>query len=94
MLEKQPPPVLIDVRDPWEYEQAHLEGAQLLPLDELYAEAPDLSQEREIIVYCHHGIRSAAAAQLLMKYNFTNVKNLLGGIDRWAVEIDPRLPRY
>jgi len=94
LLHQQQPPLLIDVRDPWEYEQAHIEGALLLPLDELYAKAPDLPHERELIVYCHHGTRSAAAAQLLMKYNYANVKNLLDGIHRWALEIDPTMPRY
>jgi len=94
LLAGKNPPLLLDVRDQWEYDVAHLEGARLLPLDDLQVLAFDLPRDREIVVYCHHGMRSAAAANFLMQNQFTNVKNLSGGIDRWAREIDSEMPRY
>jgi rhodanese-related sulfurtransferase len=94
MMAGQRPPLLVDVRDQWEYDVARIEGARLLPLDELHVRVLDLPREREIVVYCHHGMRSAAAAHLLKQNEFTSVKNLSGGIDRWAREIDPNMPRY
>jgi rhodanese-related sulfurtransferase len=94
MLAGKNPPLLLDVRDQWEYDVAHLEGARLLPLDDLQVLAFDLPRDREIVVYCHHGMRSAAAVNFLMQNQFTNVKNLSGGIDRWACELDPEMPRY
>jgi len=94
MLESDSPPLLVDVREPWEFGFARIEGAQLLPLGELQDGTPNLPQDRPIVVYCHHGMRGAAAAQLLMQQNYTNVKNLLGGIDRWAQEVDPSMSRY
>ncbi len=94
MLAGKNPPLLLDVRDQWEYDVAHLEGARLLPLDDLQVLAFDLPRDREIVVYCHHGMRSAAAVSFLIHNQYTNVKNLSGGIDRWARELDPEMPRY
>jgi len=94
LLAGKNPPLLLDVRDQWEYDVAHLEGARLLPLDDLQIHAFDLPRDREIVVYCHHGMRSAAAMNFLMQHQYTNVKNLSGGIDRWARELDPEMPRY
>lgn len=94
LLTGKNPPLLLDVRDQWEYDVAHLEGARLLPLDDLQVLAFDLPREREIVAYCHHGMRSTAAVNFLMQNQFTNVKNLSGGIDRWARELDLEMPRY
>lgn len=84
---------LLDVREPDEYELANL-GGHLIPLGELHQRLAELDQLREIVVYCHLGVRSAMAVQFLMKQGFEKVSNLAGGIDRWACEIDDRLPRY
>lgn len=87
-------PVLIDVREPFEYSICHLESSTLIPLDQLSTRLGELQMDREIVVYCHVGIRSASAAMLLRGSGFTNVRNLLGGIDEWARQIDPKMVRY
>ncbi len=85
--------LLIDVREPFEYEIARIDGAKLIPLREIAQRADDLRDE-EIVVHCHSGMRSAQAVELLRKAGLTNVSNLEGGIDAWSEEIDPTVPRY
>jgi rhodanese-related sulfurtransferase len=89
---------LIDVREPRELEMAHLEGFENLPLSEYgdwSAQICDrFNPEAETVVMCHHGMRSAQMCQWLASQGFTNVKNLTGGIDAYAVLIDPSIPRY
>lgn len=87
-------PILLDVREPSEWAIAHLPGARLAPLGELARVIPELDRTSEIVVYCHHGTRSAWAAEQLRAAGFTRVRNLVGGIDRWSVEVDPAVPRY
>jgi sulfur-carrier protein adenylyltransferase/sulfurtransferase len=87
-------PVLLDVREPFEYALCHLESSTLIPVDQLSLRLKELDLNNEIVVYCHVGIRSAGAVSLLRKNGFTNVKNLTGGIDAWAVQVDPKMPRY
>jgi sulfur-carrier protein adenylyltransferase/sulfurtransferase len=87
-------PVLLDVREPFEYALCHLESSTLIPVDQLSHRLKELGLNDEIVVYCHVGIRSAGAVSLLRKNGFTNVKNLTGGIDAWAVQVDPKMPRY
>ena len=86
--------VLLDVREPSEYEIAHLEGATLIPHTDLPQNVNQLDPQSEIITYCHHGIRSLHAAAFLDQNGFQNVKSLAGGIDQWAAEVDPTLERY
>jgi molybdopterin/thiamine biosynthesis adenylyltransferase/rhodanese-related sulfurtransferase len=86
--------VLVDVREPYEYDLCHLEGAQLLPLGQLPARIGEFDKGQEIVVYCHVGVRSTQAVAFLRRSGFSNVRNLLGGIDAWAREVDPRTPRY
>ena len=86
--------VLLDVREPDEHAIAHLEGATLIPLNDLSQNTNQLDAETEIVTYCHHGMRSLHAAAFLYQSGFENVKSLAGGIDRWASEIDPALTRY
>jgi len=86
--------ILLDVREPVEYEICRLEGATLVPLSKLPEYVNRLSQTEDIVVYCHTGMRSAMAVKLLRDLGFTRVKNLAGGIDAWAVRIDPKMPRY
>ena len=86
--------LLIDVREPEEYELAHLEGARLLPLSQFNEWASALDPEMEAVVMCHHGIRSAQVCSYLSRQGFKNLSNLEGGIDRWSCEVDRSVPRY
>ncbi len=86
--------VLVDVRETYEYELCHLEGARLLPLGQLSARMGELDKEGEIIVYCHVGVRSTQAVSLLRKAGFPKVRNLQGGIDAWARIVEPGMPKY
>ena len=86
--------VLVDVREPWEHQVCRIEGAQLIPLGSLAASLQTLPDVDELICYCHHGMRSLDAATWLRFQGFAKAKSLAGGIERWSVEIDPRVPRY
>jgi len=85
---------VLDVREPWEWEICRLPGALLVPLAELENHLDALDPQREIIVYCHHGLRSMAAVNRLRAAGFTRVSHLEGGIDRWSVEVDATVARY
>jgi sulfur-carrier protein adenylyltransferase/sulfurtransferase len=84
---------LLDVREPYEYKIANIQG-RLIPLGQLHQKVDELDRSREIVVYCHHGNRSAFAVQFLKNQGFERVLNLAGGIDQWSREIDPGVPRY
>jgi len=84
---------LLDVREPQEYGIANL-GGHLIPLNDLPRRVHELDSSREIVVYCHSGVRSGQAVQFLKTLGFRKVKNLTGGIDAWAEEIDPAMARY
>jgi rhodanese-related sulfurtransferase len=86
--------VLLDVREPEELALAHLEAAKSIPLGDLETRVGELDPEQAIVCICHHGIRSAHAAQFLKRHGFREVGNLSGGVDRWAVEVDPSMKRY
>jgi adenylyltransferase/sulfurtransferase len=85
--------LVVDVREPHEYEIVNI-GAELIPLGQLPHRVHELDSSRDIVVHCHHGGRSARAVQYLRELGFRKVWNLHGGIDAWAVEIDPSLQRY
>ena len=87
-------PSLLDVREPYEWTIARLPDAQLVPLDALPDAVSTLDPGAELVVYCHHGIRSAAAVAWLRERGFQRVRNLTGGIDRWSREIDSATRRY
>ena len=93
-LDKGDKLVLMDVREPWEFALAKLDGSVLIPLATLPQSLDKLDRQAEIIAYCHHGMRSADATGLLLQQGFSNVKNLIGGIDAWSAQIDPSVPRY
>ncbi len=84
---------VLDVREPHEYRIANMNG-YLIPLNDLPKRVNELDSAKEIVVHCHHGTRSARAVDLLKQLGFKKVKNLVGGIDQWAVRVDPSLPRY
>ena len=85
---------LIDVREPFEYEIARIDGAKLIPVGEITERLDELEREQPIVVHCHSGVRSAQAARLLQQRGFANVYNLEGGIDAWSDQIDPNVPKY
>jgi molybdopterin/thiamine biosynthesis adenylyltransferase/rhodanese-related sulfurtransferase len=85
---------LIDVREPFEYEIARIDGAKLFPLGEVTERLDELKREQSIVVHCHSGKRSAQAVRLLQQHGFASVYNLEGGIDAWSDQIDPNVPKY
>jgi rhodanese-related sulfurtransferase len=86
--------LLIDVREPVEYQLARIEGARLMPLSRFQDWAGTLKPDQEIVVICHHGIRSAQVCAYLAREGFAKMVNLEGGIDRWSAEVDPAVPVY
>ncbi len=92
-IEGGEPLLLLDVREAWEYAVAHIPDSIHIPLGELPVRIGELSCDGEMVVLCHHGIRSMTALAFLVKQGFTQIKNLTGGIDAYA-QIDPTIPRY
>ena len=94
-LAKSEPFRLIDVREPDEWAVAKIPGAELIPLSQFQQRGPqELSPEEEIVLYCHHGVRSGRAQDFLKSQGYTNVINLTGGIDAWSLQVDPSVLRY
>ncbi len=86
---------LIDVREADEWAIAQLPTAELLPMSQFQQQGIEqLDPEEDIVVYCHHGMRSGRVQDFLKAKGFTNVKNLTGGIDAWTTQIDPTMKRY
>ncbi len=94
MLNSRGQVVLLDVREPFEYEVSHIEGSKLIPLGELERRLGELNRNDEMVVYCHVGVRSARAVELLDSRGFKHARNLKGGIRAWSEEVDPSLPVY
>jgi rhodanese-related sulfurtransferase len=86
--------LLVDVREPWEYETCRIEGAKLIPMGTIPANLRALDVEEDVICYCHHGQRSLDVAVWLRRQGIEGAKSLAGGIDRWSRDVDPRVPRY
>ncbi len=86
--------LLVDVRELWEHEMCRIEGARLIPMSALAANLALFEQAEEVVLYCHYGNRSLDAAAWLRAQGVERAKSLIGGIERWAKEIDPRVPRY
>ena len=86
--------VLVDVRELWEHQLCRIEGAMLVPLGSLAASLQTLPDVNEVICYCHHGVRSLDAAAWLRFQGIEKAKSLSGGIERWSVEVDAKVPRY
>jgi len=92
--ESRPSPLLLDVREPREYEVCRIEDSVLMPMQTVPARREELDGDREIVVICHHGGRSMQVAMFLERLGFTGVHNLAGGVEAWAREVDPSMPRY
>src|SRR5918911_2918743 len=86
-------PVLLDVREPWEFELARIEGSKLIPLSQLEARFTELDPDAETVVICHHGNRSSYVAMTLQRAGFESVLNLEGGLDAYS-SVDEAVPRY
>jgi adenylyltransferase/sulfurtransferase len=94
VLDEGGKPIILDVREPQEYDICSLPDSVLIPLGQLGERMGELNPDDEIVVHCKMGGRSAKAVEQMLKAGFTNVKNLTGGIDRWSQEVDPSVPRY
>jgi rhodanese-related sulfurtransferase len=85
----------IDVREPWEFATAKIEGSELMPMGDVPSRAhQELDPEERVIVLCHHGVRSLNTTVWLRNQGFEQAQSLRGGIDAWSAEIDPLVPRY
>ncbi len=93
-LDKGEKVCLLDVREDWEYSLCKIEGSLLIPLGTLPQSLDKLDRNSPIVAICHHGMRSADATGFLLQQGFADVKNLVGGIDAWSVQVDPNVPRY
>lgn len=93
-LDKGDKVFLLDVREPHEFSMAKIEGSTLIPLGTLPQSLNQLDPTDEIVALCHKGMRSADAVGFLLQQGFSDVKNLIGGIEAWSVEIDHSVPRY
>jgi rhodanese-related sulfurtransferase len=88
-------PLLLDVREPWEYQTASIPGGLLMPMGEVASRAhTELDPDAPVVVMCHHGARSLNVALWLRDQGFTHAQSLSGGIDAWSRSIDPEIPRY
>jgi rhodanese-related sulfurtransferase len=95
LLSQPEKPILLDVREQWEYDTANIEGATLIPMNEVPARAfKELDEDSHILVLCHHGARSLSVAAWLRNQGFEKAQSIAGGIDDWSRRINPHIPRY
>lgn len=94
MLDGGKAPRLIDVRDPWEFELCRIPGSENIPMSELSGKLEHIDHQADLVLICHHGVRSRQVVAYLESAGFTLVQNLDGGVDGWAVAIDPDMPQY
>lgn len=87
-------PVVVDVREPWEFATCRIEGSLSIPLGELTRRLDEVPSGPDLVLVCHHGARSQSAAQWLAQNGFAAVHNLRGGIEAWATDVEPGMPRY
>jgi adenylyltransferase/sulfurtransferase len=95
-LATDPPPLILDVREPYEWEIGNLapRGACLIPMGEIRSRIEEIPRDRAVVVFCHVGVRSAHVAAILVDEGFSDVANLAGGYVAWLEDVDPKLPRY
>jgi len=94
LLDQGENPLLLEGREPWEFELCRLEGSRNIPMSDIPGEMDTFDKDRRIVVICHHGTRSFQVADYLEGSGFQNVANLEGGIDAWASRIDTDMPQY
>jgi rhodanese-related sulfurtransferase len=90
----RPAPLLLDVREPWEFQTCHIEGARLMPMNTVPAQQQDLDPEQPVVCICHHGARSMQVAAFLERQGFRDLTNLTGGMHAWALQVDTSMPTY
>jgi rhodanese-related sulfurtransferase len=90
----QPAPVLLDVREPWEFDTCHIAQSVSMPMQTVTSRLQELDDDASIVVICHHGARSQQVAMYLARNGFHKIFNLQGGIDAWARGVDPSIPLY
>ena len=90
----QEQPLLLDVRENWEFETCHIAGSTQIPMHLIPIRVGEIDDDREIVCICHHGARSMQVAAFLERNGFANVTNLTGGVHAWAVQVDPSMPKY
>lgn len=88
------PPLLLDVREPSEYQICHLDNVVLIPMNAVPSRMTELAPDAEIVCVCHHGGRSMQVAAFLERNGFTKVTNLTGGMHAWSLQVDPSVPTY
>lgn len=89
-----PAPVLLDVREPWEFAHCHIDGARSMPMAGVPVRAHELDRDVPLVVICHHGMRSMQVARFLEQQGFPKLYNLVGGVAAWAAQVDPAMPTY
>jgi rhodanese-related sulfurtransferase len=94
MLDRGDKILLLDVREPWEYDIAHIADSKLIPMGSVPANLQAIDSGEPVAVYCHHGMRSLDVTVWLRAQGVENVRSLAGGIDRWSLEVDSKVPRY
>jgi len=87
-------PIILDVREKWEYDICHIENSVHIPMGQITEKKDDLNHNDMTIVVCHHGVRSRMVAKYLDANGFTNIINLRGGVDAWSNEVDPSMTKY
>ncbi|PYV72329.1 MAG: sulfurtransferase [Acidobacteria bacterium] len=86
---------LVDVREPWEFDAARIEGAKLMPMGDVASRAhQELDPEDHIVVYCHHGVRSMNVTAWLRQQGFEKAQSMAGGIDAWSRKVDAKVQVY
>ena len=87
-------PILLDVREPWEYQTCRIDGSVSMPMNTVPSQLSQLDQDAHIVCICHHGARSLRVAQVLENNGFAQVTNLTGGVHAWALQVDNTMPTY
>lgn len=87
-------PLLLDVREAWEYQTCHIPGSVLKPMNTIPDKLSELDPKQPVVCICHHGIRSMQVAHFLEQQGFSDVTNLTGGVDAWAIQVDNSMPTY
>jgi rhodanese-related sulfurtransferase len=90
----RPKPLLLDVREAWEYELCHLAGSLSMPMRTVPARLDELDASADVVVICHHGARSMQVAMFLAHNGFSSLYNLAGGVNAWAHDVDPAMRKY
>ena len=96
MLDGEPKakPLLLDIREPWEFQLAHIKGSELRPMQTIPNLVDEIDRSHPTVVICHHGTRSLQVVAFLERHGFQNLHNLQGGIDAWARQVDQSVALY